>query len=272
MKPRDPKRPERSGEGGGALQGSTAFFRAKEQALRFLAYRARSEAEVRRRLSRKYSEGVVEEAIEALRNQNLLDDLAFARQWRASRERFRPRAGRLIRQELRGFGVPAEVIDESLAGFDDEANAARAAESFARRLAWRDTDWSEFRGKLTAHLRRRGFASWLSAETVGRAWEELRTDPLYRQSDPDEHEEQFPQAVDGRTEDEGYQESDDNRTPSGKGQQNAPLAVDGEPQEFRGGVSQSDPRQAGYEGEDAEERVDNQPGHPAENGDDNAHA
>ena len=139
--------PRQTGEGGGALKGSTAFFRAKEQALRFLAYRARSEAEVRRRLSRKYSQGVVEEVIEALRNQNLLDDLAFALQWRASREQFRPRAGGLIRQELQGFGVPAEVIEDSLTEFDEEANAARAAGSFARRLACRDADWSEFRGE-----------------------------------------------------------------------------------------------------------------------------
>ena len=214
------------------MKGSTAFFRAKEQALRFLSYRARSEAEVRRRLSRKYSQGVVEDVLEALRRQNLLDDLAFAMQWRASRERFKPRAGRLVRQELRGFGVPAEVIEDCLAGFDDEANAARAAGSFARRLAGRDSDWSEFRGKLTAHLQRRGFASWLVAEAVGRAWEELRTDPLHRQSDPDEHEEQVPQAVDGRTEDEGYQESDDNGTSGAKGQEYAPLAVGGEPQEL----------------------------------------
>ena len=184
--------PRQTVKGGGALKGSTAFFRAKEQALRFLAYRARSEAEVRRRLSRKYSRGVVEEVLEALGNQNLLDDLEFAMQWRASRERFKPRAGRLIRQELLSFGVPAEVIEDSLAGFDDEANAARAAGSFARRLARGDADWSEFREKLTAHLRRRGFASWLVAETVGRAWEELRSDPLYRQGDPDEHEEQVP--------------------------------------------------------------------------------
>ena len=203
------------GEGGGALEGSTAFFRAREQALRFLSYRARSEAEVRRRLSRRYSRGVVEDVLESLRSQNLLDDLAFARQWRASRERSRPRAGRLIHQELRGFGVPAEVIEDSLAGFDDEANAARAAEFFARRLAFRDADWSEFREKLTAHLRRRGFASGLVAETVSRAWEELGADPLHRQGDSDEHEEQFPQAEDGRTEDEGYQESDDNRASGG---------------------------------------------------------
>ena len=215
MKPRYPRKPGQTGEGGGAIQGSAAFFRAKEQALRFLAYRARSEAEVRRRLSRRYSQGVVEGVLEALRSQNLLDDLEFARQWRASRERSRPRAGRLIRQELRGFGVPTEVIEDSLAGFDDEANAARAAESFARRLTLRETDRSEFRGKLTAHLHRRGFASGLVAETVGRTWEELRADPLYRQGDSDEHEEQFPQTEDGRTEDEGYQESYDNRASGG---------------------------------------------------------
>ena len=247
--------PRQTGEGGGALKGSTAFFRAKEQALRFLAYRARSEAEVRRRLSRKYSQGVVEEVIEALRNQNLLDDLAFALQWRASREQFRPRAGGLIRQELRGFGVPAEVIEDSLTGFDEEANASRAAGSFTRRLACRDADWSEFREKLTAHLRRRGFASWLVAETVGAAWEELRTDPLYRQCDPDEHDEQFPQAVDGRAEDEGYQESDDNRTSGAKGQEYAPLAVDGEPQKLRGSVTQPQAHQTADERENAEESV-----------------
>ena len=264
--------PRQTRQGGGALEGSTAFFRAKEQALRFLAYRARSEAEVRRRLSRKYSQSVVEDVLEALRSQNYLDDLAFSMQWRASRERFKPRAGRLIRQELRGFGVSAEVIEDALAGFDDEANAGRAAGSFARRRARPDMDWSEFREKLTAHLRRRGFAPWLAAETAGRAWEELRTDPLYRQCDPNEDEEQFPQAVYGGAEDEGYQESDDHRTSGKQGQENAPLAVDGEAQKLGGGVTQAQTHQTGYEGETAEERVQKQPRHASEESDGDAHS
>lgn len=170
-------------KGGGDAPTSTAFSSAKDAALRFLTYRARSEAEVRRRLSTKYAPATVEAVVESLLRQNLLNDLGFAREWRASRERFRPRAACLVRQELLRKGVSPEVIQESLQEFDDEANAARAAAGLARRLAAREVTQREFQGKVAAHLQRRGFGGGLVRSTVERLWEELGTDSLHCQGD-----------------------------------------------------------------------------------------
>ncbi len=169
--------------GGGDAPTSTAFATAKDAALRFLTYRSRSEAEVRRRLSGKYAPATVEAVVESLLRQNLLNDLGFAREWRTSRERFRPRAASLVRQELLRKGVSPEVIQESLQEFDDESNAARAAAGLARRLVAREVTQREFKGKLAAHLQRRGFGGGLVWSIVEQLWEELGADSLHRQGD-----------------------------------------------------------------------------------------
>ena len=62
------------------------FFRAKQDALRFLAYRARSQTEVRRKLEKRYSGVVVDRVVAELLGQHFLDDAAFALEWRRQRE------------------------------------------------------------------------------------------------------------------------------------------------------------------------------------------
>ncbi len=76
------------------------FIQAKDAALRLLAYRARSEAEVRRRLSQRYPPGVVEKTIVSLRESGHLNDESFTRFWIQNREQHRPRSRRLVQQEL----------------------------------------------------------------------------------------------------------------------------------------------------------------------------
>ena len=161
-------------------------LQARDIALRFLAYRPRSEAEVRRRLAKDFPAQVIDPLVEALVRQGLIDDRAFARQWRAGRERRRPRSQRLIRQELLHRGLSAEVIAESLEGFDDEANAYLAAERPARRLAARGADKEEFRRRMAALLGRRGFGFGAIRQTTRRLWQELGPDALDRHGDADD--------------------------------------------------------------------------------------
>ena len=72
-----------------------------EAAARFLEPRARSVAEVRRRLTGAgYQSDSVEGAINRMLELAMLDDEAFARTWIESRDRARPRGERAIRQEL----------------------------------------------------------------------------------------------------------------------------------------------------------------------------
>ena len=163
------------------------FQQAQDAALRFLSYRPRSEAEVRRRLSRHYPPELIERVIAALREQRYLDDVTFARYWRDNREQHRPKGQVALRQELYRLGVPRETVEEALEGFDAEANAYRAGSKLARRLA--GIDYPTFRQRVSGYLQRRGFGSAVVRETVARLWREL-PDPLYRNQDADEDENQ----------------------------------------------------------------------------------
>ena len=166
-----------------------AFNSAKDAALRFLAYRPRSEAEVRRRLSRRYSPPIIEDVTAYLRAQNYLDDQAFASQWRTDRERHRPRGRGLLRQELKRLGVATEVIDRALSDMDEEDNAYRAGAKVARRLWEQQCSEAEFRRRLRDHLARRGFAYSLIGGAVARLWQELAADPLDSEEHPQSDEE-----------------------------------------------------------------------------------
>jgi regulatory protein len=130
---------------------------AYERALNFLSYRPRSEAEVRRNLSRKNVEKEVADlVVERLTRARLLDDEGFARYWVENRLQFKPRGARAIRQELWEKGVPEAVISQALEGFDEEAAAREAAEKGARRLARLEP--RDFRRKLQSHMARKGFS------------------------------------------------------------------------------------------------------------------
>ena len=159
--------------------------KAKQDALRFLAYRMRSHAEVRRRLEKSYSSQVVEQVLEELQAQHLLDDAAFAQEWRRQRERRRPRGQIAIRQELLGLGVEPEVIREAFEGFDATDNAYRAGLDFSRRLA--GSDYSRFRQRLWPFLQRRGFDHAVIQDVVRRLWQDL-ADPLNGSVDAEEEE------------------------------------------------------------------------------------
>ena len=149
--------------------------KARQDALKFLSYRNRSRAEVRRKLAQRYPSEVVEQVIDRLVEQRYLDDVAFAIEWRRQRERRRPRGQSLLRRELQGLGVDREVIREALEGIEESDNAYRAADAIARRLTATDSeaDYERFRQKVWAFLQRRGFDHSAIRSTVDRYWGEL---------------------------------------------------------------------------------------------------
>jgi regulatory protein len=141
-----------------------------EACLRFLEARARSAAEVRRRLLlHGYRADLVEGAIERLTELGMIDDAAFARAWVESRDRARPRGERALRQELARKGIDRAVADETLEERDLErpdADAAAAQRLLARHAAAlaRVPDPRARRQRAYALLARNGFDSELAAE------------------------------------------------------------------------------------------------------------
>ena len=165
----------------------TTFSKAQSAALKFLSYRSRSEAELRRRLESSNYNEVTDQVIAWLKNNRLLDDAAFADTWRHQRESRHPRGERLIRQALSQLGVGREVVEAVMDGFDATDNAYRAAQKPAARA--KSMGYARFRQRLWGYLGRRGFEVEVIRITVQRLWDEL-SDPLDSHIDANPHEDQ----------------------------------------------------------------------------------
>jgi len=153
-----------------ALAQADLCQRCLNAALHYLGYRPRSEAEIRERLKRRgFDGGNVEATIAKLREQGLVDDLAFAQFWKDNRQSFSPRSQRLTRSELRQKGVASDIIDQVVAEVSDEDSAYRAAMSRARQLP--RSDYQSFRRRLSDYLKRRGFGYGVIKHTVERVWQ-----------------------------------------------------------------------------------------------------
>lgn len=153
-----------------------------QQALRFLSYRPRAEAEIRKNLQgHGSSEEEIRAALERLRRSGLVEDTRFAQQWVDNRSEMRPRSRRALAYELHQRGVDRQVIEETVAGLDDEQLAYQAGSRQARR--WCNLEWSEFRQKMYAYLSRRGFGFESTSPAVARIWAELQADTLRDEED-----------------------------------------------------------------------------------------
>lgn len=154
------------------MNDSDYLQRANSAALRYLSYRARSEAEVRARLRRQYPSDVIEQVIQNLKDQSLIDDSDFARLWTRSRDSHRPRSSSAIRRELLSKGVNRDIAQFATGELDDDDSAYRAGAKIAQRL--QDVDFSTFRRKLWGHLKRRGYGDSVSRKTIFRLWKDYR--------------------------------------------------------------------------------------------------
>lgn len=134
---------------------------AKEACLRLLAVRARSRAELARRLAaRGYAPEVSERALDRLTEVGLVDDAAFAEQWVHSRHTFSGRGKQALAQELRRKGVAQSDAVSALAGITADDEESRAADLIRRKLRSlpRDLDHDKAIRRLVGMLARRGYS------------------------------------------------------------------------------------------------------------------
>jgi len=154
-----------------ALARSDHYHRCLNAAAHYLSYRPRSESELRERLHQRGFDGDSVEAVLAkLKEQGLVDDMAFAQFWKDNRESFSPRSQWLTKLELRRKGVAGTIIDQVVNAIDDGDSAYRAAQSKARSLPL--CDYQGFRRRLGEYLRRRGFGYRVINHTVEQLWQE----------------------------------------------------------------------------------------------------
>jgi regulatory protein len=156
------------------LREADQFRRCFNSALSYLAYRPRSEAEIKMQLLRRaYVHDIIHKVIIKLKEQGLIDDLAFAQYWKDNRLSFSPRSRRLIKQELRQKGVAVETIDEAIEDLNDEFSAYKAGQRKVRTIS--TSDYAEFHRRLSNYLRWQGFNYAVIESVSVRLWEERQT-------------------------------------------------------------------------------------------------
>ena len=146
---------------------------AREAALGYLGYAARTEREVRQKLIRSgFEEDVAEDTVARLRELGYLDDAAYARSYVQARFRNRGYGPGRLRGDLLRRGIAAALIDAVLDDLTEQEDMLEAARRHAEkrwpRLA-HETDAQKRRKKLSDYLVRRGF----SYETARRVIDDL---------------------------------------------------------------------------------------------------
>lgn len=151
-----------------------AKSKARDKALRLLAVRDRTEAELRQRLrADDYSEAEVDDTLAWLRTIGYVDDQRTAKLLVEHHNRFRPLGRKGMEFELRRKGVADSVIAEvSNSADDDYCMALALAEKRMQRL--RDLTPEKQYQRLGAFLGRRGF-SW---DIIHRVLREVVSDSL----------------------------------------------------------------------------------------------
>ena len=150
---------------------------ARQRALRRLAHRDHSEAELRRALLRAGFAGpVVAATLERLRAEKYLDDQGFATRFATSRVAHHGLGRNRVRQALRARGVSRAIIETGVAEALRDVSEAEALEDAARRY-WRNHGQDEpvqrIR-KLWAFLLRRGFPAGLTRDRLAALWPRWR--------------------------------------------------------------------------------------------------
>ncbi len=137
----------------------TAYQKTMARAVRLLAAKSRSKAELSERLCEKADPATVERVIARLEEIGYLDDERFAAVFASSRIALRPVGPRRVRNDLHRRKVPSEVADRAIEdAFHERSEETLIDRAIVRRVRLRGKPQSrEEAHKLFAHLVRQGF-------------------------------------------------------------------------------------------------------------------
>lgn len=156
------------------LLSTDADVRVRDAAMNLISYRARTRAELRRRLRQKgFEPARIEPCLARLEAKGFVDDDAVAAAFVRDRLRHRPRGRARLVSELQAKGVPRDAADGAVARvFEDEGTGdaalvlevaeqwvARQGDAVLTALAHegRSPERDKARRRLRGYLARRGF-------------------------------------------------------------------------------------------------------------------
>lgn len=150
---------------------------AYDGAIRYLARRSHSRAELERKLRRRgHDEGEVQAALARLADLGYLDDARFAEGH--VRRRSATLGPLALAAELAARGVDREVAGRAVAAVSREAQLASATRLVARQAARkRPAGYKELLGSAGARLVRRGFNPGIAREACLAVWRGTAASP-----------------------------------------------------------------------------------------------
>jgi regulatory protein len=149
-----------------ALDPEARLQDALDAAYRYISYRERTVAEVRRHLERRRVEpGTIEQAIAALHEAGYLDDAGYARRFAHDRRELDAWGADRIERKLRTVGIASEHIEAAIAEQDGEQELAAAVALLERRMRVAPADDRD-RNKALGLLVRRGYDLELAHDAV----------------------------------------------------------------------------------------------------------
>ena len=142
------------------ISNKETLLKAREYAFLLLKFRLRSEKELYQRLKqKKFSEEVIRDTIEFLKEKKFLDDGLFAKGWINSRIK-KPYGLRRIVQELKLKGIDKEIIEEKLGeakkNYQEEEVVEELIEERLNKL--KNIEPQTARKRVYGYLARRGFS------------------------------------------------------------------------------------------------------------------
>ena len=130
----------------------------KENALRLLSFKDRTEEEMRRKLKEKsYTENEIEDVIEFLKEYGYINDRRYAEKFSADAKNIKKWGRRRIEIELLSRGISREIINDVTKEDEDEKEII--LEELKRRFKNADFSNRKERARIFSYFARRGFSS-----------------------------------------------------------------------------------------------------------------
>lgn len=148
---------------------------ARRIVLRQLAMGPRTRRQLEDKLRERGCEAdVARRVLNRMTEVGLVDDEAFAEMYVRSKQETKGLAAGALRHELRGKGVPDEVVDAALEEIDPEREKEQARALVTRRLrSMRGLDRDVQTRRLAGFLARKGYGSAVSYQVIREALEDL---------------------------------------------------------------------------------------------------
>ncbi len=134
------------------------FQKTWDKLLRFAMTRPRSEKEVKDWFKRKkVPDQIHAELKKKLTKLELLNDSKFAIWWVGQRQQFRPKAKRILQQELLMKGITKDIISEVLVNTSIDEYKIAQKDLAKRAYKWKNLEGREKKQKMSEYLLRKGF-------------------------------------------------------------------------------------------------------------------